>query len=344
MPGARGWLAGQVGAQARGAPQVHVAQVGPGQRGIHVREQPQHPRHRARHRDLRRAHQRHVDQPEQPRGVGGELRGEVGRGREEDRDDVVGREPVALQHGLDQLRGPLQHVVAGVGVHLDRPADRPHRHLQAHRAVERPHLGVGQPAEPARPLVAQLHLADRRAHQLLDGMADLGEQPPHDVLAALVDDELDERPRPVRVDDPEAVDHDRPVLQLDALVQPPPEVARDGAEHLGQVGLLDLVGGMGQAVAQLPVVGQQQQALGVGVEPPDVEQPRAGAPVEVLVHRAALDEQVADRPAPLLVRHGRHQSARTRQPPEPSTVPSGTSNTGEPPVTGFGGVNVSDYV
>ena len=43
-----------------------------------------------------------------------------------------------------------------------------------------------------------------------------------------------------------------------------------------QVLLLEPVAGMGDAVGQLAVVRQQQQALGVGVEAPDREHPRLG--------------------------------------------------------------------
>ena len=46
--------------------------------------------------------------------------------------------------------------------------------------------------------------------------------------------------------------------------------------HLGQVLLLDAEARVGEPVGQLAVVGQQQQALRVGVEPADGEHPRLG--------------------------------------------------------------------
>ncbi len=66
---------------------------------------------------------------------------------------------------------------------------------------------------------------------------------------------------------------------------------------LGEVLLLDARRRMGDAVGQLAVVGEQQQALGVGVEAPDWEHPRLG--------RDELD----DRPPPVRVA-GRRDDSR----------------------------------
>ena len=57
-------------------------------------------------------------------------------------------------------------------------------------------------------------------------MADGLEHPPDDVLAALVEHHLDQRLARLGVDDPEAVDRDQAVLQLDARPQPLADVAR----------------------------------------------------------------------------------------------------------------------
>src|SRR6185312_16283948 len=97
---------------------------------------------------------------------------------------------------------------------------------QPHRPVQRSDLRVAEPAEPAGSLVAQLHLAHRGAQEPQHRVADLLQQPPHDVLAAFVDHQLDHRPARVRVDQAEPVDHRGPVLQLDALAQPTAEVTR----------------------------------------------------------------------------------------------------------------------
>ena len=66
-----------------------------------------------------------------------------------------------------------------------------------------------------------------------------------------------------------------PVVELDAVAQP---ADRAGADRPtgdgGQVLLVQPVAWVGDAVGQLAVVRQQQQALGVGVEAPDGEHPR----------------------------------------------------------------------
>ena len=53
--------------------------------------------------------------------------------------------------------------------------------------------------------------------------------------------------------------------------QPAQRPGGGDAVHLGEVLLLDPEGGMGEALGQLAVVGEEQQALGVGVEAPDRE-------------------------------------------------------------------------
>ena len=70
-----------------------------------------------------------------------------------------------------------------------------------------------------------------------------------------------------------ASDRGRTVLELHAGPQPLPDCAGDRGGHLGDVGLDHTVRRMGQPVREIPVVGQDQQALGLGVQPPDVEQP-----------------------------------------------------------------------
>ena len=68
------------------------------------------------------------------------------------------------------------------------------------------------------------------------------------------------------------VDAGQTVLQVHALAQAAAQVPRDGAVDLRAVDLADLIGRVRQAVSEFPVVGQQDQALGVDVEAADVEQ------------------------------------------------------------------------
>lgn len=104
-------------------------------------------------------------------------------------------------------------------------------------------------------------------------MAGLSEHAPHDVLAPLVQHHLDQGLAGCGVDDAERVDLDRAVLEHDALAQSPPEVARHLALDLREVGLQHAVARVLEPVRQFAVVGEDEQALGVGVQPADVEEP-----------------------------------------------------------------------
>ena len=64
------------------------------------------------------------------------------------------------------------------------------------------------------------------------------------------------------------------VLELDPLTKRAHRCRRRAAGDLGEVLLLDAEGRVGQAVGEVAVVGEQQQALGVGIEPPHREHPR----------------------------------------------------------------------
>ena len=105
------------------------------------------------------------------------------------------------------------------------------------------------------------------------GMADGLAHPPDLAVAALVDRDA-QHPRA-------RLGHlrrrRRAVVELDAVAQPAhrPRRHRTAADR-GQVLLVDAVAGVGDAVGQLAVVGQQQQPLGVGVEPADGEHPWLG--------------------------------------------------------------------
>ena len=67
-----------------------------------------------------------------------------------------------------------------------------------------------------------------------------------------------------------------PVVQLDPLAEPAQGAGARRARHLDQVLLVDAVRGMGQELGQVAVVGHDEQALAVQVEPPDGEDPGLG--------------------------------------------------------------------
>src|SRR5262245_13231957 len=129
--------------------------------------------------------------------------------------------------------------------------------------VELPQLAGPQPPEPDRP--------DPNAHQPSHRKADRVEHPAHLALATL--DHYQPDPAAAlgaagrtRLDRP-----GDPVLQLDPPLQSRELTVRGRAVDLGQVLLLDLEPRVREPVRELAVVGQQQEALGVPVEPPDRE-------------------------------------------------------------------------
>ena len=115
---------------------------------------------------------------------------------------------------------------------------------------------------------------DPGPHQPHDRMADRLAHPPHLPVAALVDGEA-HHVRASSETDLRRRGH--AVVELDALAEPAQRAPRrDVASHLGEVLLLDAEARMGQPVGEVAVVGEQQQALGVDVEPADREDPRLG--------------------------------------------------------------------
>src|SRR5262245_4997085 len=141
--------------------------------------------------------------------------------------------------------------------------------------IESAELVAGERPQLPRPERAQRNWADVCADQPLDGMADRREHPAHDVIAPLVDDEFDENAAARTAHHLERVDMRGPVLQRDARPQRATEVLGDRPAHLGDICLRDLVSGVGKAVRQLAIVREQDQSLGVGIEPADVKQPVA---------------------------------------------------------------------
>src|SRR5690606_10261090 len=103
-------LLGDVVAQDAGAVQVDVADLAARARGLHMGHQPHHPRHGAGDIDLLRAHHRDVGDPQGAYRSRRKRRAQVGRRGEQDADDVVRLELVALEHGAHQLRGALQQM------------------------------------------------------------------------------------------------------------------------------------------------------------------------------------------------------------------------------------------
>src|SRR5690625_4725242 len=176
---------------------------------------------------------------------------------------------------------------------------------QADARHERAQLGALDHPRGTGPERAEPDVAELRAHQPRHRVAHVLEHPPHDPVAALVQLDLHQRGRGQGLQHGEAVRAGRAVLQRDAAAQ----VLGQGAGHLpldgGDVGLGDLVGGVGEAVGELAVVRQQQQPLGLLVQASDVEEPLG--PVGDVLGQGGPPLRVAhggDHAGRLVERHG----------------------------------------
>ena len=134
---------------------------------------------------------------------------------------------------------------------------------------------VSSRSVPSR--AGQLDRPDRGAGQPADRVTDVVEQPADDAVAALVDDQLDDRAALgvalAGADQPRLRDRDRAVLERDAGQELLEGLLGDLAVDLGDVRLVHLVRRVRHPVREVAVVGEQDQPGGVGVEPADVEEP-----------------------------------------------------------------------
>ncbi len=133
--------------------------------------------------------------------------------------------------------------------------------------------------------------------QAHDRVPDSGEHALDLVLAAFVEGEL-ELPRPEAAD----VGGGRgPIVELDARAEALERLLGGLAFDLDLVDLLDAVARMGEPVRQRAVVGQEQSARGVGVQPADRHDPRS------------VVDELDDRPATLRVARRRDDAGRLVQ-------------------------------
>ena len=135
-------------------------------------------------------------------------------------------------------------------------------------------LGLSQLADRSRTQPTEGDRPDRGPRQPQHRVADLGEQPADDVVAALVQHHLDHRlpARRARRSGTRRAAPGRPRACTPASTVRT-VAGRHRALDLGDVGLRQLERRMRQPVRELAVVGQHDQPVGVGVEPADVEEP-----------------------------------------------------------------------
>jgi hypothetical protein len=130
--------------------------------------------------------------------------------------------------------------------------------------------------------------------EVADPVADRLEHPLHLAVAPLVEHELDLRRR----ERAHARRRGDPVLEHDALGEPPQRDGRGRAVHVGDVDLLDPVLRVREPVRERAVVREQQRAGGVDVEAPDRDDARL------------VPDHVDHRSPPLRVARRRHDPLR----------------------------------
>src|SRR5690606_10694904 len=155
---------------------------------------------------------------------------------------------------------------------------------------ELPPLPRAEPGVPQR--------ADPGPHQPPDRVPDRGAHAAHLAVAPLVDDD----PQHPRREQRRLRGRRDAVLQLHALAQPPQRPSPRVALDLRHVLLLDAEARVGEPVREGPVVGEQQEALGVAVEAADRVHPGLG--------RHELDH---GRPSLRVVRGGDHTGGLVEQ-------------------------------
>ena len=199
-------------------------------------------------------------------------------------------ERVGVHHVAHHLGDPVEHVVAGVGLELGgspHGADGHGSSSGARQYPSRASAGTEPAASSKAPSSSLVELA--QAALLQAGQphrADLGAGQPADGWPTWSSSRRTIRLRPSWMTSSTierspwvertfaALHLHRPVLERRPRRSSCWRVAlRDHAVDLGDVGLVHLVRRVRHPVGEVAVVGQQDQAVGVGVEPADVEEP-----------------------------------------------------------------------
>ena len=269
---------------------------------------PDHARHRAGDRDLPRAEQRHRVEAEVAGGDGGELGVEVVGGGEQAADHRLGAQVVAVDQLAHQLLGCGKDRPGLVGLRL---SGAPHRKesLVAHRRESSQSRETSLAGEAARLAFGEVRQGDRAeadSAQGDDAVADGLGHAADLAVAPLAQDDLD-------LALAEATDlggRRHTVLQLHPPLQLAQVALRGRAAQLDPIGLRHLVAGMGEAIGQLAVIGEQQQAGRVGVEPAHRVEPGLG-----------VDQRDHSRPIARLLRGRDHPRRLVHRPNLPRLCP-----------------------
>ena len=128
------------------------------------------------------------------------------------------------------------------------------------------------------------------------------QHPTHNAITPLVQGQLDHGLAVSGAEEFEIVDLGGAVGEFHTVAQLSAKTARYVSGDRGDVRLGHLVGRVHEAVRQLPVIGQQDQSDGFGIETTDI--------ADALVAAHPLFDQLPDARAATVVRHGREHPVR----------------------------------
>src|SRR5256885_12298097 len=149
--------------------------------------------------------------------------------------------------------------------------------VHAGRAAQRRHLPVGQQAPTARLEPPEAQRAERRAPQPQHLVPHHMEHAAHLAMTAFSDHQAQLGPTrlAIAVRRAKALDLSRsgdPIAQLDALAQRLQRAGGGQAGHQHLVFLGDLVARVSEAICEVAIVGEEEQAGAVGIEPANREE------------------------------------------------------------------------
>jgi hypothetical protein len=185
--------------------------------------------------------------------------------------------------------------------------------------VQGPHLNCGKYSGSSRPQLTENYGPHSGAYQPLNGKVDGIKQSAYETVATFGHLDLDQQPFAYSIENPELGRGRHAVGQFHPTAKEPPDSSRKGPGHFGEIRLRHAMGRMRQAVGQIPVISEEKQSLGVGVEPAHVEE--SLGPVLQDVSHAGSSLRVAQRGEhPPRFVQGEIDAVRIRDDPHPIDV------------------------
>ena len=238
-----------------------------------MEENPHDPLERALDSNFLGTEERHISEPHRTRPCRRECRCEVRGRREDDAHDIVDGQPIALKHRREQFAHRLMHFDGVVGDEADRSTDGSHAgSLQTRLGVERTQFRPFDRSQPTRTLLIEANWADASANEVLHRIPNMVEHTPDNTVSSFVNDDLNHRSISGLLNNPRAVAFDDAILQRNPLPKSPQGLLRELTADSSYVRLENFMGRMSEAIRKLTVICKDEQALGIGIQPTDVEQ------------------------------------------------------------------------